>query len=106
MGLKKVSMNKNDLIKTARLACLSLSEKEKQTFTDQLKLVFEYFNKVSAVDTKNTEPLIYPLEGIEGLSEAVSTRPDIINEIQNQEQLLNLAPERFGDEYKVPPVVE
>lgn len=99
-------MNITDLIKTARLACLSLSEKQKSTFTKQLQLVFKYFNKVSLIDTKNTEPLIYPLEDIEGLSKEISIRQDITQEITNQEELLNLAPQRLGNEYKVPPVVE
>ena len=97
-------MNKEDLIKTARLARLSLSEKEKDAFTDQLQLVFEYFNKVSSINTQGVEPLVYPLDGLGELPAFV--RQDEIQKAQNREDLLSLAPQRLGNEYKVPPVVE
>ena len=96
-------MNKEELIKTARLARLKLSEKEEVEFAGQLEMVFEYFNHISSVDTQGLEPLIYPLDG---LDISVFVREDQVQEIQNKEELLKLAPQRLGDEYKVPPVVE
>ncbi len=96
-------MDRNQLTKTAHLARLKLSEKEESEFTEQLKVVFEYFNQISSVDTQGVEPLIYPLEGLE---KSLSLRPDKVQALENQEELLSLAPERLGNEYKVPPVVE
>ena len=96
-------MNKEELIKTARLARLELSEKEIESYTDQLRVIFDYFNHISSVDTRGVEPLIHPLDGIEHSN---SIRQDQVQEVQNKEELLSLAPDRLGNEYKVPPVVE
>lgn len=96
-------MDRKKLVKTARLARLKLSEKEESEFTDQLRVVFKYFDQISSIDTQYTEPLVYPLDGIE---EKISLRPDHIQPAGNKEDFLSLAPERLGDEYKAPPVVE
>ena len=98
-------MDKKELIKTARLARLKLSEKEQLEFTDQLKVIFEYFKRISSIDTKDTLPLVYPLDGIESM---VSLREDKVQTMREEKkaELLALAPERLGDEYKVPPVVD
>lgn len=98
-----VIMNREELVKTARLARLKLSEKEEVEFASQLEMVFEYFNHISSIDTQGVEPLIYPLDGMDT---SVSIREDQTQKVQNKEELLNLAPQRLGDEYKVPPVVE
>ncbi len=96
-------MNKKELVKAARLARLKLSEKEEIAFTRQLQVVFEYFNQISSVKTEGVEPLVYPLEG---LVSTAGFREDQAQETQNKEALLLLAPDRVGNEYKVPPVVE
>ena len=96
-------MDKKQLKKTARLARLKLSKNEEREFTQQLFTIFEYFNQISSVDTQGVEPLSYPLEGL--VSEP-HLREDLHQEVQNKEELLKLAPDRMGDEYKVPPVVE
>ena len=96
-------MNKEDLIKTARLARLGLSEEEMSAFTDQLEIVFKYFDHISSVDTQEVEPLVHPLDGIES---PVPLREDQAQDVQNKKELLELAPQRLGNEYKVPPVVE
>ena len=96
-------MNKKELVKISRLARLKLSERELERFTDQIEVVFDYFNRISRIDTKGVEPLVYPLDGVESLS---SLREDKTSETQNKEELLQLAPELLGNEYKVPPVVE
>ena len=96
-------MNKEDLLKTAYLAKLALSEEEKEQFTDQLKSVLEYFHKISSINTEKVEPLVYPLEGIENKEH---TRRDLVKDFENTEKLLQLAPDRLDREYKVPLVVE
>ena len=96
-------MDRKQLEKTASLARLNLSEKEKSEFTEQLRVVFDYFSQISSVDTQHTEPLVYPLDGME---EKISLRLDQIQPVEDKENFLSLAPERLGNEYKVPPVVE
>ncbi len=97
-------MDKKELIKTAHLARLKLSEKEHLEFTDQLKVIFEYFKRISSIDTKDTLPLVYPLDGVESM---ISLREDKVQTMKEKKaELLDLAPERLGNEYKVPPVVD
>ena len=96
-------MKKDILVKTARLAHLQLTREEEEEFTQQLKAVFQYFNQISSVDTKEVAPLVYPLEGKDSSS---SLRADEVGLSQNKQELLDLAPEKQGTEYKVPPVVE
>ena len=96
-------MNKADLQKTAYLARIQLSKEEEAEWTEQLKVVFKYFNQIASKHTESTRPLVYPLEGIEPSS---PLRADKAQMPQNQEELLGVAPDRLGQEYKVPPVVE
>lgn len=96
-------MDKKELVKISHLARLKLSEQELERFTDQIEVVFEYFNRISHIGTEGIEPLVYPLDGMESVS---SLREDKDLETQNKEELLDLAPELLGNEYKVPPVVE
>ncbi|MDE0118393.1 MAG: Asp-tRNA(Asn)/Glu-tRNA(Gln) amidotransferase subunit GatC [Bdellovibrionales bacterium] len=95
-------MNKQDLIKTTKLARLKLSEGEEQEFAEQLQSVFKYFNQIASIDTKGITPLVYPLEGLVSLE---PLRKDLIQKEENKEIFLSLAPERLGNEYKVPPVM-
>jgi aspartyl-tRNA(Asn)/glutamyl-tRNA(Gln) amidotransferase subunit C len=101
--VKGVCMNKEDLIKTARLARLGLSEEEMSAFTGQLEVVFKYFDHISSVNTQGVEPLVHPLDGIESTG---PLRKDQVQDVQNKKELLELAPQCLGNEYKVPPVVE
>ena len=96
-------MKKDILVKTARLARLKLTLEEEEEFTHQLKAVFQYFNQISSVETKGVAPLVYPLEGKDSSS---ALRADRAYLSKNQKELLDLAPEKQGTEYKVPPVVD
>jgi len=93
-------MDQKELAKTAKLARLKLSEEEQAEFASQLKVVFEYFNKIATVDTESIEPLTYP-----GQELPISMREDEVQDIKDKKNILDLAPEVLGDEYKVPPVV-
>ena len=96
-------MNKEELQKTAYLAHLKLTAEEESEFSGQLKLIFQYFNRISTIDTQGTKPLVYPLEGIEPPAPA---REDQTQLDTAPEELLKIAPDRLGNEYKTPPVVE
>ena len=96
-------MNKEDLLKTASLAKLTLSEEEQEKFTSQLKAVLEYFQKISKINTQKIEPLVHPLDGIEKIEHV---RTDSVKNFENTEKLLQLASDRLDREYKVPLVVE
>ena len=88
-----------DVNKIAHLARLKISESEVSTYQKQMNDILQYFEQISAVDTKGIEPMVTPSE-IE-----LVFRDDNKEECQSVEQALQNAPERMGNLFKVPPVV-
>ena len=97
-------MDKKDLLKTAHLAKLHLSEAEYEDTAGDLKTILNHFHKISRVDTTGIRPLTHPLEGV---TPPPSPRPDRVCKTRDsdREELLNLTEERVGAEHKVPVVV-
>lgn len=87
------------VLDVAKLARLSLNEKEAQDLTDQLSKALTYFDQISKVHTQGVEPLITPVE-IE-----MSWREDKVKSADTAEDILKNAPERTGNLFTVPPVI-
>jgi aspartyl-tRNA(Asn)/glutamyl-tRNA(Gln) amidotransferase subunit C len=83
----------------AHLSRLEVSEKQAQEFSEQLSKILGYFEQISKVDTKNVEPLVTPSE-IESF-----WREDAVVRVNSAEEMVQNAPERVGNLFKVPPVV-
>ncbi len=83
----------------AKLARLEVSEKQVQEYSEQLSKILGYFEQISKIDTKNVEPLVTPSE-IESF-----WREDSATKTNSAEEMLENAPERVGNLFKVPPVV-
>ena len=84
----------------AMLARLGLSEDEVETMRGQLGDVLEYIAMLDKVDTSQVPPTA------QILSHLNVTRPDEIRESWPAEALLANAPEREGDFFRVPAVME
>ncbi|MFC1649852.1 Asp-tRNA(Asn)/Glu-tRNA(Gln) amidotransferase subunit GatC [Patescibacteria group bacterium] len=56
-------LSKKDIKHLAKLARLSLSDKEIKTYTSQLQEVLKYIDQLGEVDTANTEPTYQVLDG-------------------------------------------
>lgn len=56
------NVSKEDVKYVALLAHIELSEEEKETFTEQLNEIIEYFRNVDAVDTEGIKPTYHVLE--------------------------------------------
>ena len=88
-----------DVRKVAQLARLDLPEEKIATYTGQLERIREYVAHLEAVDT----------EGIPATTRAVEvvnvTRDDRIEPTPVREQLLDLAPQREGDFFRVPRIL-
>ena len=98
-------MDQKILSQAAHLARLHLSEKEIQTFRSQLTIIFEYFNKIMSFATnKKVSALVDPLDSLREKPNQI--RLDKVENIYSSEELIQLAPEKLGKEYLVPPVVE
>ena len=97
-------MDKKQLLHTAKLARLHLSPKEQDEFTGQLQTVLEHFSKIEQIKTDGVLPLVHPLEGLSFPQGPLrEDKPDMT---LKPPEILELAPDILGKEYKVPPVVE
>jgi aspartyl-tRNA(Asn)/glutamyl-tRNA(Gln) amidotransferase subunit C len=84
----------------AMLARLGLSDEEVETMRGQLGDVLEYIAMLDKVDTSQVPPTA------QILSHLNVTRADEIRESWSAEALLANAPEREGDFFRVPAVME
>ena len=90
---------KSQVNEVAKLAQIKLSSEEAEEFGGQLEKIFNYFEKLSELDTEGVLPLVTPLE-----TELI-LRPDQVHQEQDVSTLLESAPETQGNLYRVPPVV-
>jgi len=84
----------------AHLARLDLSAQETETISRQLSNILDYVNQLARLDTDSVEPLAHPLP----LSNVF--RDDVHSKCLSVDQALANAPDRRGDFYAVPAVLE
>jgi aspartyl-tRNA(Asn)/glutamyl-tRNA(Gln) amidotransferase subunit C len=84
----------------ARLARLNLSEDEVRLFAGQLANILEYVRQIEALDTAGVELRAQPLAAADAL------RDDEPRGGLSQHQALANAPERHGDCFRVPSVID
>ena len=86
--------------KVAKLSRLELSDAEVDEFTGQLRAILEYVEKMNELDTEGVEPLAHCL--------AISNvlREDCARESLGTEAALANAPQRDGDFFKVPKILD
>lgn len=89
----------DDVRKVAQLARLELPESQIATYTAQLERILDYVGQLQQVDT----------EGVPATTRAVEvvnvTRADVVETTEVREDLLNLAPQREGEFYRVPRIL-
>jgi aspartyl-tRNA(Asn)/glutamyl-tRNA(Gln) amidotransferase subunit C len=93
-------VSRDDVIRTAQLAKLSLSEGEVEVLRGELSNIFQYIDQLHEVNTDNVEPLHHVLEMYNVLDE---DRP---HECLPREQALREAPDRTEEFFHVPRVIE
>ena len=86
--------------KIAKLARLKITQSEAEEYQDQLSKVLTHFQQISAIDTKDIEPMVTSLEEEAFLREDIHVSAEI-----NTEEILKNSPDRAGNLFKVPPVV-
>jgi aspartyl-tRNA(Asn)/glutamyl-tRNA(Gln) amidotransferase subunit C len=89
----------DDVRKVAHLARLDLPEDTIATYTGQLERILDYVDQLQAVDT----------EGVPATTRAVEvvnvTREDKVEATEVREYLLEQAPLREGDFFRVPKIL-
>lgn len=85
--------------KVSHLARLQLTAAEEAQFTTQLSSILEYVEQLSELDTANVAPTTRAID-VSNI-----TRPDALQPYGDREAILDGAPERDGDFFRVPKIV-
>lgn len=88
-----------DVLKVAKLSRLEISDSEVELFTSQLEKILGYVAQLEKVDTSNIEPTTRAVEVINVM------REDTVITTNVREDLLDQAPQREGDFYRVPKIL-
>ena len=86
--------------KVARLSRLDLTDAEVEEFTGQLSAILDYVAKMNELDTTDVEPLAHclPINNV--------FRDDCVKESLGTEKTLANAPQRDGEFFKVPKILD
>ncbi|MBI4919921.1 Asp-tRNA(Asn)/Glu-tRNA(Gln) amidotransferase subunit GatC [Candidatus Azambacteria bacterium] len=97
-------LTKKEVEKIAGLARLELAEKEKEKFAEDLSSVIGYVQKLSEVNVEKVEPMA----GGTNLKSVVRKDDETkcISDPEMRKQILSAAPDREGDYFKVPSILE
>ncbi|MCT0224530.1 Asp-tRNA(Asn)/Glu-tRNA(Gln) amidotransferase subunit GatC [Synechococcus sp. CS-1328] len=89
----------DDVRKVAHLARLDLPEEKITTYTGQLERILDYVAHLQQVDTEGVEPTTRAVEVVN------VTRADAVEVTSERQNLLDLAPQREGDFFRVPRIL-
>lgn len=89
----------DDVRKVAHLARLQLPEDKVKAYTDQLERILDYVAQLETVDTEGVPPTTRAVEVVN------VTRSDQVNPTPVRDALLDLAPQREGDFFRVPRIL-
>ena len=89
----------DDVRKVAKLARLDLPEDTIATYTGQLERILDYVDQLQAVNTEGVLPTTRAVEVVN------ATREDIVVATDVRQDLLDQAPQREGDFFRVPKIL-
>jgi len=89
----------DDVSKVAKLARLDLEVAKITTYTHQLERILDYVSHLESIDTEGVLPTTRAVEVVN------VTRADGVDTTEVRENLLNLAPQREGDFFRVPRIL-
>lgn len=92
-------LDREDVKKVAHLARLELTDTETDAFTGQLAQILDYVEQLNELDTDDVTPTAHAIDMRN------VTRPDILETYAHREDVLNAAPAREGDFFRVPKIM-
>ncbi len=95
-----MSLTLKDVEHIAKLARLQLTEAQKEKYRGQLSTILDHIAKLRELDTKDVPPTMG------GSLAEMPLRADEAHPSLEVETLLKNAPEKEGDQFKIPPVFE
>ena len=84
----------------ARLARLALSDDEAGRLGGQLSAILDYVKQLDRLDTRDVVPTSHAVE------KGTPMRDDEVEPFEDREALLANAPDRLGDFFRVPRIIE
>ncbi|MCO4786198.1 Asp-tRNA(Asn)/Glu-tRNA(Gln) amidotransferase subunit GatC [Marinomonas atlantica] len=95
-----MSLEKQDVLKIAHLARLSLDDNDAEQYQNSLTSILDLVEQMQSVDTNGVEPLSNPLEAKQRL------RDDVVTEGNRRNAFLANAPQTEAGLFLVPQVIE
>ena len=92
-------ISSSDVRKVAQLARLELPEDQIETYTSQLEEILSYVDQLQEIDTKDVPPTTRAVEVVNAM------REDLVEVKSSREEILNQAPQREGDFFRVPKIL-
>ena len=89
----------DDVRKVAKLARLDLPEDTIATYTGQLERILDYVDQLQAVDTEGVLPTTRAVEVVNAM------REDTVVDTDVRQALLDQAPQREDDFFRVPKIL-
>ena len=91
-------ISRNQVSKVAQLARLKLNEEQIANHAIQIEKILDYINQLEKIDTNNVPCTTRAIEVTNVL------RNDLNEKYKNRDEILNLAPSREDDFFKVPKI--
>lgn len=95
-----MAITREEVLHVARLARLSLSEKEAGTMEEQLGKILEHIRQLDRLDTGDVNPTSHAVEM------GTPYRDDAVSPFGEKGEILKNAPDREGDFFRVPRILE
>ena len=93
-------ISREEVSKVAKLAKLKLSEEQIKNHSIQIEKILDYINQLEKIDTTNVPCTTRAIEVINNF------RSDDKKIYKNRDEILNLAPSREDDFFKVPKIIK
>ena len=93
-------ISRDEVSKVAKLAKLKLNEEQIDNHANQIEKILDYINQLEKIDTKNVPCTTRAIEVINNF------RSDIKENYKNRDDILNLAPSREDDFFRVPKIIK
>ena len=93
-------ISKEEVSKVAQLAKLKLNEEQIDNHATQIEKILDYINQLEKIDTTNIPCTTRAIEVTNVL------RSDVKEIYKNRDDILNLAPSREKDFFKVPKIIK
>ena len=93
------NISSSDVRKVAQLARLELPDDQIELYTAQIEEILSYVDQLQEIDTKNVSPTTRAVEVVNAM------REDLVDVKCLREDILNQAPHREGDFFRVPKIL-